>query len=114
VPDFDIPLVAAEDLPAGAVLLDCREDDEWSAGHIDGAVHLPMNQIPQQLADEPGPLTPDARIVVVCKVGSRSAHVVAWLNHNGFDAASLDGGMLAWATSGRPMISSDGTTPRVA
>ena len=100
----DVPLVDVAAIPEGAVLLDCREDYEWAAGHIDGAVHVPMNSIPQQLQLDPGSLTPDAHIVVVCKVGSRSAHVVAWLNQNGFDAANLDGGMLAWAHAGRPMV----------
>ncbi|MDT4910370.1 MAG: hypothetical protein QOI69_3611, partial [Pseudonocardiales bacterium] len=37
-----------------------------------------------------------------------------WLNRNGYDAVNLDGGMLAWATSGRPMITADGSTPYVA
>jgi rhodanese-related sulfurtransferase len=106
--------VTVDRLPDGAVLLDCREDDEWAAGHIDGAVHVPMNEIPQRLSSEPGQLTPDAKIVVVCKVGSRSAHVAAWLNQNGFDAVNLSGGMLAWATSGRSMTSTGGGPPHVA
>jgi rhodanese-related sulfurtransferase len=111
---FDVPTVTVDDVPAGAVLLDCREDDEWSAGHIDGAVHVPMNEIPTRLATAPGELTPEQHIVVVCKVGSRSAHVAAWLNRNGFEAVNLEGGMLAWATSGRPMITDDGSPPYVA
>ncbi len=111
---FDVPTVALDDLPAGAVLLDVREDGEWVAGHIDGAVHVPMHQLPNRLAFDPGPLTPDARIVVVCKMGGRSAQVTSWLVGNGFDAVNLDGGMLAWATAGRPMVSDTGTSPRVA
>jgi rhodanese-related sulfurtransferase len=47
-------------------------------------------------------------------VGSRSAQVAAWLIQNGFDARNLEGGMLAWAAAGRPMISADGTPPQVA
>jgi rhodanese-related sulfurtransferase len=110
----EVPTVPVDAVPADAVLLDCREDEEWTAGHIDGAVHIPMNQIPHRLSYEPGDLTPQARIVVVCKMGGRSAHVTAWLNQNGFNAVNLDGGMLAWATSGRPMVSSSGEHPHVA
>lgn len=111
---FEVPAVSVEEVPAGAVLLDCREDDEWAAGHIAGAVHVPMSDIPRRLAGAPGDLTPERQIVVVCKVGSRSAHVAGWLNRNGFDAVNLDGGMLAWATAGRPMITDDDRPPYVA
>lgn len=111
---LNVPTVTIDDLPAGALLLDCREDEEWQAGHIDGAVHVPMNEIPARLQYGPGELTPQRQVVVVCKVGSRSAHVADWLNRNGFDAVNLDGGMLAWATSGRPMITDDGSPAFVA
>jgi rhodanese-related sulfurtransferase len=111
---FNVPTVTVDELPAAAVLLDCREDGEWAAGHIDGATHIPMNQIPTRLADGSAELTPERQIVVVCKVGSRSAHVAGWLNRNGYDALNLGGGMLAWAASGRPMITADGSTPYVA
>jgi rhodanese-related sulfurtransferase len=115
----DIPTVAVESLPAdptagGVVVLDVREDDEWAAGHIAGALHVPMGRVPHQLQLDPGPLTPDASIVVVCKVGGRSAQVTAWLRHQGYDASNLDGGMLAWAAAHRPMQSADGSTARVA
>jgi rhodanese-related sulfurtransferase len=111
---FEVPTVTVAALPAAAVLLDCREDGEWAAGHIDGAVHIPMNQIPTRISDGSNALAPERQIVVVCRVGSRSAHVANWLNRNGYDALNLDGGMLAWTTSGRPMITTDGSTPYVA
>jgi rhodanese-related sulfurtransferase len=110
----EVPTVSVDQIPPDALLLDCREDDEWDAGHIDRAVHVPMNEIPARLQYGPGEITPERTIVVVCKVGSRSAHVAAWLNNNGFDAVNLDGGMLAWATAGRPMVSDDGRPPQVA
>lgn len=106
-------MVTVDSLPTCSLLLDVREDDEWRAGHIDEAIHVPMNLLPNRLAYEPGPLTPQARIVVVCKMGARSAHVTAWLNDQGYDAVNLDGGMLAWAVAGRPMSSDDGRPPRV-
>ena len=48
---LQVPTVTVDEVPAAAVLLDCREDAEWAAGHIDGAVHIPMNEIPTRLAD---------------------------------------------------------------
>jgi rhodanese-related sulfurtransferase len=106
--------VAVDSVPAGAVLLDCREGDEWRAGHIEAAVHVPMNQIPQRLSYEPSALARDAKIVVVCKMGGRSAQVTGWLIRHGFDAVNLEGGMLAWASSGRAMVSENGRQPIVA
>ena len=105
---WDVPAVDVSELPEGAVLLDVREPEEWQAGHIDGAVHVPMNSLPQRMAYDAVPITPDSPVVVVCKMGSRSAQVTAWLNRQGYDAVNLDGGMLAWAAAGRPMVSDSG------
>jgi rhodanese-related sulfurtransferase len=114
VQPFDVPTVSVQEISGDALLLDVREPDEWAAGHVDGALHVPMNELPERLATEPGDLTPDRDIVVICRVGSRSAQVTAWLNRQGFQAANLDGGMLAWATSKRPMVSDTGAPPHVA
>ena len=109
----DIPTVDISTITADTVVLDVREDEEWSAGHIDGARHVPMFQVPQHVSLSED-LSADVPIVVVCKMGGRSAQVTAWLNQQGWQAANLDGGMLAWATAGRPMVSEDGQPPRVA
>lgn len=109
----DVPTVRVEDLPQDAVILDVREDEEWRHGRIRGAIHVPMNQVPQRLGFDPGPLTPDVPIVVVCKVGGRSAQVTAWLRHQGFDAVNLEGGMLAWAAARRPMEAEGGAAPQI-
>jgi rhodanese-related sulfurtransferase len=105
-----VPTVTVADVPDDAYLLDVRDPDEWSAGHAPGARHLPMMEIPARLAEVPQ----DREVVVVCRVGSRSAQVVAFLQQQGWDRASnLDGGMFEWAAAGRPMISDDGDDPRV-
>jgi len=108
-----IPTVDVSSVPSDAVLLDVREDDEWAAGHISGAFHVPMMSLPQRLAYEPGPLTPETEIVVVCKMGGRSAQVTAWLRQQGYAAANLAGGMLAWEAAGKPIESADGGRPAV-
>ena len=108
-----IPSIPIDQIPPGALLLDVREDDEWAAGHIDGAVHVPMGRIPHQLQLDPGPITPDTPVVVVCKVGSRSAQVTAWLLRQGYDAVNLAGGMLAWEGAGRPMTADAGAPAQV-
>jgi rhodanese-related sulfurtransferase len=110
----DVPAVSVADLPGDAVLLDVREDEEWAAGHIAEAVHVPMNRVPARVAYDPASLPTDRPIVVVCRMGGRSAAVTAWLAAQGYDARNLDGGMLAWARAGRPMVSESGGSPKIA
>ncbi len=97
------------ELSDDAVLLDVREDDEWVAGHVPGAVHVPMGQVPDRLDELPG-----ERVHVLCRSGGRSAKVTAFLNAAGRDAVNVDGGMQAWAAAGRPMVAeTDGVAPQV-
>ena len=106
-----MPSVPVNEVPDGAFLLDVREDDEWTAGHIPGAVHVPMMEVPARTDEVPD----DRDVVVVCRVGSRSAQVVAYLRQQGRDRAiNLDGGMGSWDAAGRPMVSEDGGAARVA
>lgn len=105
--------VSVDDVPPDAQLLDVREDEEWSAGHIDGALHVPMYQLPDLLAADANTLQPGVPVYVVCRVGARSAQVAAWLNQQGYDARNVDGGMLAWQRAHRPMSRDDGAAPQV-
>ncbi|HTW18236.1 MAG TPA: rhodanese-like domain-containing protein [Nocardioides sp.] len=95
-------------LPEGLGVLDVREPVEWEHAHIEGAVHIPLMDLPQRLGD-----VPDGQVLVVCKVGGRSAQAVGWLAQQGYDAVNLDGGMLDWAAAGRPMVSETGQPPQV-
>ena len=103
-----LPTVQASDVPDGATILDVREDDEWTAGHIAGSVHVPLSQLPGRAADIP----PTDPLVVVC--GARSAQVTAWLASQGRDATNLVGGLDAWADAGRPLVTDDGGPGTVA
>lgn len=77
----------------GKCLVDCREPDEFAAGHLPGARLLPLRSI----AERCGELDPEAEVVVYCKGGLRSAEAVRRLRHNGVkQAVYLDGGMTTW------------------
>lgn len=110
-----VPSVGPDDIGADAVLLDVREDDEWVAGHVEGARHIPMGELPGRFPEvaDLADAAPSGELVVVCRSGGRSAQVVAWLARNGVDAVNLDGGMGAWADAGRPMVSETGGDPVV-
>lgn len=100
-----IPTVDAAQVTDDAFLLDVREPDEWVAGHPPGAHHVPMMQIPARAAEVPA----DRDVVVLCRVGARSAQVVAYLRQCGYENVyNLDGGMFAWAAAGRPIVDEDG------
>lgn len=95
-----LPEVDIDQVPADAVLLDVREDDEWQAGHAPTAVHVPMTELADRLDDVPE----GDPVYVICRSGGRSARVTAYLNGNGWDAVNVRGGMGSWAAAGRPMV----------
>jgi rhodanese-related sulfurtransferase len=101
----DIP----DPLPPSVTVLDVREPVEWQHGHIENALHVPLHDLPARLGELPA----SGRLLVVCKVGGRSAQAVAWLQHQGIDAVNLDGGMVEWASAGRRMVSESGSAPQV-
>jgi rhodanese-related sulfurtransferase len=103
-----VPAVSPAGVPDGAVVLDVREQDEWEAGHIPGALHIPLGELTARAGELPA-----EQVVVVCRVGARSARAVAWLNRSGHDTLNLDGGMQVWAMAGRSMVSENGDQPVV-
>ncbi|MFC8303484.1 rhodanese-like domain-containing protein [Specibacter sp. NPDC057265] len=105
----DIMNVTVDQLGADAVILDVREDYEWEAGHVDGAVHIPLDQLPARLEE----LDPDTDLHVICRTGGRSFRATTWLNENGYSAFNVIGGMGAWFEAGKSMVSTTQETPRV-
>ena len=103
VPQADIaevPLTFGDSV----VLLDVREDDEWQQGHVEGAQHIPMGDVPARIAEIDG----DAKLFVMCHLGGRSQRVAQYLARNGFEPINVTGGMAAWAAAGRPVVTDDG------
>jgi rhodanese-related sulfurtransferase len=90
-------------------VVDVRYPNEWEAGHIDGAVHIPGDYV----FDRVGELDPDRPVVTVCRTGSRSAEAVKDLAGEGFDVQNLEGGMDAWVAAGLPIRADDGSPGRV-
>lgn len=109
---LDVPTITVDDLPdqlpPGMTVLDVREPEEWAHGHIEGAVHVPLMQLPER-RDE----VPDGRVLVVCKIGGRSKRATHYLVQQGYDAVNLDGGMIDWAAAGRPMTNELDRPPHV-
>ena len=83
------------------VLVDVREPHEWTAGHLDQAQHIPMQQIPGRLAELPR----DRELVMICRSGARSANVQQYLKQQGYTRVlNLVGGMQRWSRDVDPSI----------
>lgn len=99
------PERAAELARAGeADLIDVREPYEHDAGHIEGARHVPVDQLQAAAAT----LDPERPTVFYCRTGARSRFAVDAFQGAGFAAYNLDGGLLAWAERGLPLEPEDG------
>ena len=99
------PAEAREKVADGAQLIDVRQDYEWDAGHIDGAVHIPLEQLPAQIDS----IDRDRPIVFQCRSGSRSAFATQIFRQSGFDAYNLGGGLQAWVEDEMAIVPADGT-----
>jgi len=90
-------------------ILDVREQDEWEAGRIDGARHLPMGEMSVHFQELPR----DRLIVTVCRSGNRSGKAAEMLRAKGFAAEGLDGGLTTWVKAGLPIATGGGQPGRV-
>ena len=102
--------VTAHEERDGVQFLDVREPYEWDAGHIEGAVHIPMGELNAR-RDE---IAEDRMVVAVCRSGARSDQVAQALVRAGYTAENLDGGMQAWERAGLPFVATDGSDGEVA
>ncbi|QIX26819.1 thioredoxin [Nocardioides sp. JQ2195] len=83
----------------GAFVLDVRESDEFTAGHVPGATHIPMNDVPQRLDEVPT----DREVYVICQSGGRSRAVVGLLRQRGITALNVSAGTAGWVQRGWPV-----------
>ncbi len=84
----------AQKLSAGPrTLIDVREPYEFAAGHVPGAVNIPLGSLRQRM----GEFDPGAETLLICQSGHRSKSAAAALKRAGFtDVHSVRGGTLAW------------------
>ncbi|WP_405714555.1 rhodanese-like domain-containing protein [Streptomyces sp. NBC_00046] len=103
-----LPSVDVAAVPSDGFVLDVREDNEWAAGHVEGALHIPMSDFVARFGELTESVDDGRRVHVMCRVGGRSAQVTQYLVQQGVDAVNIDGGMLAWDGSGRPIVTDSG------
>jgi rhodanese-related sulfurtransferase len=86
------------------VLIDVREADEYAAGHIAGAVHVPRGLLEFKLGNTPELSSRDLKIVLYCKNSGRAALAACSLHDMGYlKVTSITGGIDAWIDAGKPV-----------
>ena len=103
------PLIAPEQLveriekkDPSVVVLDVRTPEEFSSGHVPGAMNIPHDQLPNRLAELAG--AKDKEIVVYCRSGRRSEMALDTLSSQGFKRLlHLEGDMIKWQEQKRPI-----------
>jgi rhodanese-related sulfurtransferase len=80
-------------------LLDVRSAEEYRQAHVSNSTLIPLDQLPQRLAELPrrGP------IIAVCRSGNRSGMATGLLTQAGFDVTNLKGGMIEWIGQNLPV-----------
>jgi glyoxylase-like metal-dependent hydrolase (beta-lactamase superfamily II)/rhodanese-related sulfurtransferase len=103
-----LPITSLAQVPAGMLadgarrVLDVRRGHEWTDGHIAGATHIPLSELPARA----GELDRGASWAVICASGYRSAIAASVLERAGITRVSnVVGGMDAWRGSGLPVES---------
>ncbi len=87
----------------GAVIVDIRDNKEFTNGHIAGAVNMPLSSIESRMAE----LDPfkEKPVVLVCKMGQHAGSAGRKLKAKGFEnVRRLSGGMAEWTGSSLPVV----------
>lgn len=103
--DLEISIADAQPLLGSDSVywLDCREQNEWDAVHIEGANLLPMSEIADRVSEIDG--VKDQHVIVYCHHGGRSLRVTNFLRQQGFDKAqSMAGGIDQWSVQIDPEL----------
>lgn len=102
VSEIDIDAFA-ERLADGARVIDVRELDEYTAGHVPGAELVPLATVPEQLERFAG----EGPTYVICHSGGRSMRAAEFAAGEGYDVVNIAGGTSAWIASGREVVTGD-------
>ena len=96
------PQEALQRQRAGALVVDVREPHEWARGHVNGAEHIPLDDLLARLRD--GALPREGEILFICASGGRSSNAATLAAQTGYqNVASVSGGTSKWAQLGLPV-----------
>lgn len=101
-----VPLSEVDQALAQAdALIDVREESEYAAGHLPGAVHMSRGTLEGHLASLPALQCPDARLVLYCRTDARAALAARSLQAMGYTQVHvIEGGYAAWVQANRLVL----------
>ena len=86
-----------------ALILDVRENNEYSEGHIINSLHIPLSSLKTRMKDLEKHKT--KKVIIACRSGHRSSQACATLKKEGFvQVFNLSGGVMAWESANLPLI----------
>jgi rhodanese-related sulfurtransferase len=91
----------AHELLSQVQVIDVRKAYEWEAGHVEGAVHITLQELPARVVE----LDVEIPVIVTCQIGQRSGIATKFLRERGYDAHNLDGGLERWVEEGFALVS---------
>jgi rhodanese-related sulfurtransferase len=107
VPISEIEVAAlARRVAEGALVIDVREPDEYAAGHVPGAVLMPLATVPDNLDR----LRSDGPTYIICQSGGRSMRACEYAAGEGYDVVNVVGGTGAWIASGNDVVVGESRT----
>jgi rhodanese-related sulfurtransferase len=96
---------AKEIINGGSQLIDVRTEVEYDTGRIPGARHVQLSDIQREVAE----LDKAQPVVIYCRAGNRSGPTAEAFAASGWDAHSIEGGVVAWAEAGFELEPEDGS-----
>ena len=101
----EIPVSEAEAaIQRADVLIDVREESEFAAGHLPGAIHASRGMLEFKLSATPALAQRDIKVVLYCKTSGRAALAAVAMKEMGYlDVSSIAGGYDAWVAAGKPV-----------
>ena len=99
IPEIDVHDLAKRRDEGAVHLVDVREPDEYDAGHVPGALLVPLGSVPDQV----DAFRSEGTTYVICRSGARSMRACEFLAEHGVAVANVAGGTMAWVEAGLPV-----------
>jgi rhodanese-related sulfurtransferase len=87
--------------PGNTVVVDVRRDDEWVTGHVAGAIHIPIDDLPNRIDEVPG----DKKLLFICAAGVRSGlacEIAAAMGYSTESLYNVEDGTPSWIANNLP------------